>query len=146
MSDRSKPPVEPSLDARLPGYRYGIVLLFLLATFLFLTAGFSGRWVPIVTVLLEGVTLLAALAAARAGRRLVRLATAVVVLGLVSGTLAVVLGTDPRGWLFLLNALLVATAPVVIAQSILRRKVIDIRTVLGAICIYVLIGMLWALL
>jgi hypothetical protein len=145
MSELPDPPVEGRLEARFSGYRYGVVLLLLLATFLLLAAGLSGRWVPIVTVVLEGATLLAALAAARAGRHLVRVATVVVAGGLVSGTLAVVLGTDPRGALFLLNALLVGAAPVVIAQSILRRRIIDVRTVLGAICIYMLIGMVWAL-
>jgi hypothetical protein len=35
---------------------------------------------------------------------------------------------------------------VVIARSILRRGVIDVHTVLGALCIYVFIGMLWAFL
>ena len=144
MSDQSDPPVNGRLEARLSGYRYGVVLLLLLATFLFLTAGLSGKWVPLVTVVLEGATLLATLAAAHARRRLVRLATLVVAGGLVSGTLAVLLGTDPRGEIFLLNALLIGAAPVVIVESIFRRKVIDVRTVLGAICIYILIGMVWA--
>jgi hypothetical protein len=144
MSERPEPPVEDPFKGRLSSYRYGVVLLLLLATFLLLAAGLSGRWVPILTVVLEGATLLAALAAAQAGRRLVRTATVVVAVGLVSGTVAVVLGTEPRGALFLLNALLVGAAPVVIAQSILRRKLVDVRTVLGAICIYMLIGMLWA--
>jgi hypothetical protein len=126
------------------GYRYGLVLLLLLATFVFMASGPSNRWVPIITAVLQGATLLAALSAARAGRRLVRVATVVVAVGLISGIVAVALGTDPQGQLFLLNALLVGAAPIVIAQSIFRRKVIDIRTVLGAICIYVLIGMLWA--
>jgi hypothetical protein len=144
MSDRREPPIEGPAEARLSGYRYGVVLLLLLATFLFMTAGLSGKWVPLVTVVLEGATLLAALDAARARRRLVRVARVVVAVGLISGTLAILLGTDPRGELFLLNALLVGAAPVVIAQSILRRRVIDLRTVLGAICIYILIGMVWA--
>ena len=128
----------------MPGYRYGVVLVLLLATFLFLAAGLTGSWVPIVSVVLEGATLLAALAAAPAKRRLVRLAIAVIAVGLVSGSVAIIVGTDPQGAAFLLGALLVGAAPVVIARSILQRKVIDIRTVLGAICIYVLIGMLWA--
>ena len=72
MSDQSEPPVNGPPEARLSGYRYGVVLLLLLATFLFLTAGLSGKWVPLVTVVLEGATLLATLAAAHARRRLVR--------------------------------------------------------------------------
>ena len=45
---------------------------------------------------------------------------------------------------FLLNVLLVATVPVVIARALWRRGVVDIHTVMGAICIYVLLGMMFA--
>ena len=45
---------------------------------------------------------------------------------------------------FLLNILLVATVPVVIARSLWRRRLIDVKTVLGAVCIYVLLGMMFA--
>jgi hypothetical protein len=40
--------------------------------------------------------------------------------------------------------MLVVLAPVAIARSIFRRRVIDVRTVLAALCVYVLFGMLWA--
>jgi len=40
--------------------------------------------------------------------------------------------------------LLVATVPFVIARSLWRRGVVDIHTVMGAICIYVLLGMMFA--
>jgi hypothetical protein len=139
------PPVEGPLEARLPGDRYGVVLLLLVATFLFMASGPSGHWVPLVTVVLQSATLLATLSAARAGRRLVRVASFVVVVSPISATAATV--ADPEDLpaaLFLLNVLLLAGSPVVIARSILRRQVVDARTVLGALCIYVLIGMLWA--
>jgi hypothetical protein len=51
---------------------------------------------------------------------------------------------DPSGAFFLLNFLLVATVPVVIARALWRRQVVDIHTVMGAICIYVLLGMMFA--
>jgi hypothetical protein len=40
--------------------------------------------------------------------------------------------------------MLVGVAPVVIARSLVRRRTMDIHTVMGALCIYVLLGMLWA--
>ena len=40
--------------------------------------------------------------------------------------------------------LLVAIGVIAIAWSMLRRRVIDTQTVLGALCIYVLLGMFWA--
>ena len=35
-------------------------------------------------------------------------------------------------------------APIVIARSVWRRGVIDVRTVMASLCIYVLLGMFWA--
>ena len=39
---------------------------------------------------------------------------------------------------------MVGAAPIAIARALYRRPVVDVHTVLGAICIYVLIGMLFA--
>jgi hypothetical protein len=130
---------------RVPAYRYGIVLLLLLATFIFLAAGPTGDWVPLVSVILQGATLLAAFTASGVSRRLWRLALAVVIGAFVSALVAIFFGGDKlNGTLFLVNLLLVGAAPVVIINSLVRRRVIDLRTVLGAVCVYVLIGMMWS--
>ena len=126
-------------------YRFGLVLLLLLATFTFMAAGLTGAWTGVVTVLLQGATLIAALSAAQVARRLVRLAAVVTVGALVvAAATAPTSGTEPSGFVALLNALLVGLAPVAIAWSIVRRRRIDVQTVLGALCIYVLLGMFWA--
>jgi len=39
---------------------------------------------------------------------------------------------------------MIAVAPLAIARALYRRPVIDIHTALGAVCIYVLIGMIFA--
>jgi hypothetical protein len=136
---------EAVVDAHLPAYRFGIVLGLLFLTFIFMASGPTGDWVPLVAVVLQGATLLAALAAAGAPRRLWRIAIVVVVVAFISGITVWVSGVDSGGGtLFILNVLLVAGAPVVIATALVRRGVIDIQTVLGALCIYVLLGMLWA--
>ena len=74
--------------------------------------------------------------------------TTLLVLGAFAGAVAATFFSsgNVQGGLFLLNVLLVAVAPVVIARSILQRGIVDVHAVLGAICIYVLIGMLWAFL
>jgi hypothetical protein len=41
---------------------------------------------------------------------------------------------------------LVAGAPIAIGWSVVRRRVIDIQTVLAALCVYVLVGMFFAFL
>jgi hypothetical protein len=136
---------ESRLEQRVAVARFGVVLLLLLVTFVFLASGPTGHWVPFVAVVLQGATLLAALSASDANRRLWRLAIAVVVIGLVSATGVWIADFDNAdGVLFILNALLVGSAPVVIATSLIRRRVVDVHTVMGALCIYVLLGMLWA--
>lgn len=136
---------ESRLEGQVAVARFGVVLLLLLVTYVFLASGPTGRWVPFVAVLLQGATLLAALAASEANARLWRIALIVVTIGLVSATgvwVADVAHAD--GVLFILNVLLVGAAPIVIATSLVRRRVVDIHTVMGALCIYVLLGMLWA--
>jgi voltage-gated potassium channel Kch len=141
--DPGTPPT--TTDGRTVMARYGVVLLLLLVTYVFLASGPTGHWVPFVAVVLQGATLLAALAASAVSRRLWRIAIIVVVIGLISATGVWISGvSNADGVLFLLNALLVGAAPVVIARSLVRRHVVDVHTVMGALCIYVLLGMLWA--
>lgn len=132
-------------EARMPAYRYGIVLLLLFATFVFLAVGPTGDWVALVAVVLQGATLLAALSASGTGRKLWRIAVVVVIIALVSATVGLFVGNRHfTGSLFVLNLLLVAGAPVAIIHALVRRRVIDIQTVLGALCVYILLGMLWS--
>jgi hypothetical protein len=145
--DRTKPSgVERWLEEHSPGYQYGWVLLLLVLTFIVMASGPPDPWVRILTVFLQGLTLLAALLASRVSRRLFRIAAIVAGISLLAaiGSVVVSSSKDPTAVFFLLNILLVATTPVVIARSLWRRQIIDIRTVLGAVCIYVLLGMLFA--
>jgi drug/metabolite transporter (DMT)-like permease len=136
---------EDNIRTRVPEYRFGVVLLLLFATFVFLASGPSGDWVAIVAVVLQGATLLAAFSAAGARRGLWLLGIVVVVVALVAaGWQLLVGGNTVDGALFLLGLLLVAGAPVVIVRSLIRRRAIDVRTVLGALCVYVLLGMMWS--
>ena len=54
--------------------------------------------------------------------------------------------SGPTGIYFGLNVLLVGAAPIAIGTALYRRQIVDTRTVLGAICIYVLLGMVFAFL
>jgi len=136
---------EGPIEARLPGYRFGIVLLLVFATFIFMSLGWGSPWVRVVTVALQGLTLLAAFVAAGVSRRLLRLAALVAVLALLASVLTVNRHTEGYdGVFFLLNALVVGAAPLAIAVSVVRRGVIDLHTVSGALCIYVLLGMMFA--
>jgi voltage-gated potassium channel len=140
---RARP--EGAREARFAAYRYGIVLLILLATFLLLASSPPNRITTITAVVLQGATLLAALSASEVGQRWFRIAAAVVLVSIVSTALSLATdSTNVRAGTLALSALMVAGAPAAIAVAIKRRATIDTHTVLGAICFYVLLGMLWA--
>jgi hypothetical protein len=133
------------IERNLPGARYGVVLVLLFVTFVFMAAGPTGDWVDLVTVILQGVTLLTALAASEAGPRLVRVSIVVIAVALVAGVFALAKGTsNAHGYSSVLSFLLVGVAPIAIGTSIWRRRRVDIQTVLGAISIYVFLGMFYA--
>jgi hypothetical protein len=138
--------VEAWLEEHSPGYQYGYVLLLLGMTFVVMAAGPPDAWTRVVTVFLQGLTLLAALLASRVSRPFFRVASVVALFSLVTALVSVFVSSSstPTSVFFLLNILLVATVPWVIARALWRRKLIDVQTVLGAVCIYVLLGMMFA--
>jgi Ion channel len=125
-------------------YRFGLVLILLLATFVLLMTGTTSKWARPLTVALTGATLLAALLAADVSPRLRRLAALLALAAFVASLSLVWFGSSGAGVTGLLGAGLVVLAPIAIARSLFRRRVIDVRTVLAALCIYVLLAMLWA--
>jgi hypothetical protein len=133
------------LELRRPGARFAIVLALLVITFAFQASGVAGSWVRLVTIILQGATLLAALAASESRVRALRVAGVVIVIGLISGVVDVIQGSQgTRGVASLLNLFLVAGAPVAIGRFLVQRRSVDLDTVLGAICVYVLFGMFFA--
>jgi hypothetical protein len=133
------------LERARPGARYGLVLLLLLVTFVFMAAGPTGDWVPLVTAILQGATLLLALAASESGPRLIKVSFVLVAVAIVAGIVVLANGGhQARGYSNILSVFLVGVAPIAISVFLIRRRVIDVHTVLGAVCIYVFIGMFFA--
>jgi hypothetical protein len=140
-------PREGSLERRLPGYRYGIVLLLLVMTYVVEASAPPNEWTRLAAIVLQGVTLVAAMAASGVSRRTMRVTVAIVLVTVLAAAVVVPLGSggdDLRGSFFLVSALLIGSAPVVIVRGLAQRPTIDVRTVLGALCVYVLIGMMFA--
>lgn len=125
--------------------RFGIVLLLLLVTFCFLAVEPTAPWTRPVIVLLQGATLVAALSAAGMSRRVTRWGAAITLLAVVVTAVSTAVNGSAGNILSaLFNALLITVAPITIAWSMVRRRVVDARTVIGAVCIYILLGMSWA--
>jgi hypothetical protein len=133
--------------ARRAEYRFGVVLVLLLLTFMVSASAAEGAWEQIVTVLLQGITLIAALIASDVPPRLRHIAIFVVAVSFVVSFIAIPWnGRGPAESAGFVSTALVAGAPIAIAWSVYRRRVIDIQTVLAALCVYVLIGMFFAFL
>ena len=114
-------------------FRYGLVLILLLATFVLLMAGSTSEWARLASVALTGATLVAALFASGASPRLRRLAIMTSLIAFTGALSVVAFGrSGEAGAMALLNAALVALAPIFIARSAVRRREIDIQTVLAA--------------
>ena len=141
-------PIEAWLERRVPPYRFGTLFVLLIATYVVLAASPSNTAVRVISVVLEGLTLLAALIASRVGRVLFRVAAFVVAGAVIAAVASLLWGTSEAttGWFFAVNVLLVAAAPIAIAHALYQRSVIDTRTVLGAVCIYLLLGIMFAFL
>jgi hypothetical protein len=92
-----------------------------------------------------GTTLLAALLAARSGK-VAFYATVIVLLGGFATVIFTIVGgyTSEEAIAYGISALLVLATPVAIVRGVVQRGVIDGRTILAALSIYVLAGMLWA--
>jgi Ion channel len=144
-------PRRPGHGRRVQVRDFGIVLLLVLASACFQVAAPQTGWARLVTILLGAAILFAAVWAGRAERLLARVAAAaaalLAVLGAVyfavDGTVPVLLGA-------LVNGLLVAFAPVVIAAAIVRNVretgAVELPTLSGVLAIYLLIGMFYSFL
>jgi hypothetical protein len=102
----------------------------------------------VLVLLLLGGTLLFTLHTSQVPRRVQRRARLLVggavglsLLALASGRLAIAEGVAT-----VVAALLVLAIPPAIARRLLRRPVIDAATVMGALCVYLLVGLLFTLL
>ena len=146
---------EPSYERQLDrlgmrGYRYGFLLLMILTSLVFQLAAPDADWARVVTIVIQGLTLVLALVVSRVHPWAVRLATAAVCVAIVSSLAALIgfgtLGpTAGRG----ITALMVALVPASIARGIVidvREHGVTLHTMFGVLCIYLLVGMLFAFL
>ena len=126
------------------GDAYGLVLLLILTTFVVTMTlppeGWLGR---VVAVAVAGLTAVIALTSSdvRSGR--VRLAIAAALVAIVSATLAAAVSSDALfGLAFLIDALLLLVAAGTILRRVVPSAEVDFRTILGAVSVFTLLGLL----
>lgn len=154
MSDQAASPEGASLVSDMrPPPRYGALLALIVVTFVFLSAAPSGTWTGLVALILQMGIVAAATSATRMRPLLTRVTHVVVFLTLIAAV-AIILVTDGtraqaegRGTAWALAAFLVMFAPVVVGLGVvddLRARGVTVQAVMGALCVYLLVGFFFA--
>src|SRR5262245_48088861 len=120
-----------------------ILIVICILTFAVAADGAVGRFF---VVALQGLTLIVILRSSEAKPRAVQLVATLTILALIGVVLSAILGGNVSvvgpG---LTGALLAVTGPTFIARRLVRQDSINFRTVAGAVCIYLLAGLFFAL-
>jgi voltage-gated potassium channel len=125
---------------------YASLLLLLAANFFLLELVDDERWGAIGSTLLSAAALLVAISDSETGHRVERRHwIAVTVCAVLAGVVLVVNEQSIVGLTYLLPVaiLVTATLPITLSRVLNHRRVTH-ETVLGALCIYVLLGLLFA--
>jgi hypothetical protein len=131
------------------GYAYGWLLLLILISLGFQLAAPDEEWARVTTILLQSLTLLACLRVSGVHRWIVRAATVAIAIAAL-GTLGAFVSDNELGQVGgrAVGLLLVLLAPAAIVIGIVRQAraagAIDVRTMFGVLCVYLLIGMSFA--
>ncbi|MFZ0040590.1 MAG: ion channel [Solirubrobacteraceae bacterium] len=124
--------------------RYGIVLILIVITYVLVSALPSGDWSQVLLTAVQGATVVAALAASevpvRRRRRAAWLATAAVLIAMISA----LVGGRLVGLASFISAILLAAALVATIIRIASHSHVSAQTLLGAVCAYVLFGLIYA--
>ena len=136
-----------SLAERVRGAdSYGLLLILILLSLLTTALVGQGNWGQVVITAMTGATTLFAFWTSRPGVAVLRVVAVVVVLGLVAAIASAVVGSGTpledvgRAGLALITAL----TPITVGRRLLRHQRIQGSTILGALCIYLLLGQFFA--
>ena len=124
---------------------YGLVLVLILTTFVVTMTlppqGWGGR---VAAIAVAGLTAIIALTSSGARPGRVRLAIGLVVLAVVAAAVAKPISSDGLlGVAFVIDALLLAVAAVTVMRRVLSSSDVDTRTILGALSVFTLLGLLF---
>jgi hypothetical protein len=129
---------------------YELLLGLIVISIVFAEAAPEREWARVASVAIQGGTLLFALWTSRGSRHARTLALAAVVVGFTAAAIASIAGSDHlvRAFARLVNVMLAALAAFAIARAVFRnvvdRGIVTLQSVLGVVCIYLLLGTLFA--
>ncbi|HSL96210.1 MAG TPA: potassium channel family protein, partial [Thermoleophilia bacterium] len=128
------------------GDSYGIVLILIVLALAVGVMTPETAFVLAIEILVQAVTLLVTFKASLVSPRVMRIAALVVGLGTLLALVLLVTGAfeESRAIARSFEAVLAFVAPVVILQRLVRHYEVTGETVLGALCVYLLIGLVFA--
>jgi hypothetical protein len=138
-------PVRRLARAMVSPESYGSVLLLILFTYGF-SVGVTASWAASLVITVQIATVWAVLHVSRARRSVRRAAAVLLVISALVAAVNLFVGreTTGEGAVAFMSAVLYLIAPFSITRSLIYRREVDLQTVLGAIDIYLLVGMLFA--
>ena len=123
--------------------RYGLLFLLILVALVLSAA--NTTWLKIAAVLVQGGVVLFAFLAARVGRRVWRVAIVLVPLAVILGIAGRIGDSRPAEEVAAtINLVLPAAAIVALGRRIVVEPFVSSRTIIGLLCVYLLIGMTFA--
>jgi hypothetical protein len=124
---------------------YGIVLILILLTLLATATIADSRWGRLVALFVQGGTLLFAQWTSAVRGRILRLTAILLALGLASAVVSTApLGNDLSKVGAIVGAVLAASTIVIIGRRLGIHPSVSGSTILGAVCIYLLVGLTFA--
>ena len=124
---------------------YGLLLVLVAMDYIVLSVGWTNGTPIILATSLIGITALLAFHTSHVRGHLLEAVQVGAILALVASIVATVVGGDvAKGVVFVISALLILTSPVVILSRILRHPQVTAETLLGAICVYILLGLVFS--
>jgi hypothetical protein len=155
MSDKSastSAPAGPS-DRPLRGMfrrrpeRYGFLLYLLVLDIIIFFTVPTGSWWAFFGTPFVAATLLLGLYTTRVRRRALIVAWVAAASAVGLALVGALLGTTTgQGVAYLLMTLLIVSTPMLILRRLLSHEQVTVQTILGAICVYILIGLVFAFL
>jgi hypothetical protein len=138
-------PVRRFARAMISPDSYGSVLLLILFTYVF-SVSVIASWAASLVITVQIATVWTVLHVSNARRPVRRIAGFLLLLSAVAAVVNLAFGkeTTGEGAVAFMSAVLYLIAPYSITRSLLLRREVDLQTVLGAIDIYLLVGMLFA--
>jgi Ion channel len=134
----------PDTNGERARVRYGLVLVLLAGAFSFAMVAPPVRWAGVVTALLQGGAVMAALSRARAGRGVVGSGLGAVAVAVAATLWASFGGRTAEGIADLASAALLALIPIAVVVEFRRDLTITVQSVLAVLSVYVVLGMLFA--